>query len=324
MKICPVSSFGVINFTSQAQKQPEKSEQSSSGKEKFMKAMPYVAGAAVLAVSGYAFRSKIAKILKKNPELRNPVEHKEPPTLGTPLSDLREKVTEPPKVSEVSEIIKPVHEVPPVAQAEVSSEVEKTKEIFTHFDNEGKPVYEAVEMPSTEAGGRSIFTEMLESVNLNDETIMSKIDTIRTSEADNITRILNENTHGDWVDIPMMKKVANDYMNDTQRGETRFHQAADLLEQAHIKAHVKGDSKEMGGMFNLTDSFVTDPVLYRAYQNMPLEESAVRLNRLKEQELKSEVYKESMDAQGFFDKAFQRLSEKYQFKKYNEIRGIQW
>jgi len=56
---------------------------------------------------------------------------------------------------------------------------------------------------------------------------------------------------------------------------------------------------------------------------MPMEESAVRLKHLTEQNVKSENYAEGIDADGFFDKAFTRLVEKYQFKRYNEAHGFQ-
>ena len=374
MSISPVSfsaASGVESLRNQSKSVvSNNAEPKKETKSKIAKAMPYIAGAAILAVSGYAFRGKIAKILKKSPELVekpkapegvnvgvnsgvNEVVKEAPKTpevVNTGVEVVKEVPKEPevketlqiveevPKTPEVKETLQIVEEAPktpeikepsvPVESVvehqaeEVAEEAPKFKEIFTHFDQEGKPVYEAIEMPSAKGSATSVYSEFLESVNLNDEKIISKIENIRASEQENITRILNENTHDGFVDIPMMKKVATDYMNDVNRGETRFHQAADLLEQTHIKAYLKGDAKERSGMYNLVDSVVTDPVLYRAYQNMPKEESAVRLNYLKEHDLKSESYKESMDAQGFFDKTIERLVDKYQMKRYNEAHGI--
>lgn len=219
--------------------------------------------------------------------------------------------------------VKPLEEISEViSEDSVIDNTPKFQNVCIGFDKEGKPMYEVIETSPNLPPVRSAFQEALESVDFNNQSVISKIEKIRNSESENIERILNENTHNGHVDIPMMKKVADDYMLDAERGEDRFHQAADLLEQAHIREFVKGDSKSKTGMYNLVDSVTTDPVLYKCYQNMPMEESANRLNYLKEHDLKSETYKEGMDAEGFFNKAFNRLVEKYQFKKYNEAHGI--
>lgn len=349
----------------------KKQETKSSPNNKNMKWLPYAAGIALLAVSAYAFRGKISKILKKTPEIKSDINSEINPDIKTEIKteikedvpqelnkkinpDIKENVN--PKVSATpnlpaviqSDILpKPpeTFELKPEVKAQIfgkqpykfnlnlkpakktyeKPEIEvrsRFQDVCAGFDKEGKPIYEKIDTLVDSTPARDAFKEALESVDFNNKTIISKIENIRNSESDNIIRILNENTRDGHVDMPMMKKIANDYMLDTNRGENRYHQAADLLEQAHIREFVKGDEKMRSGMYNFTDSVTTDPVLYKCYQNMPLEESANRLNYLKEHDLKSNAYKEGMNADGFFNKAFNRLVEKYQFKRYNEAHGI--
>ncbi len=192
------------------------------------------------------------------------------------------------------------------------------------FDEFGKPIYKEVERVSSSLfETRSAFQEALDSISLGKQEVVDKIKLNRKKEEANITRIINENTHNGKIDIQMMRKIATDYSLDTNRGPDRYHQAADLLEQSYIKQFVKGDKNSKTGLYNLTDAITTDPVLYKMYTQMPLEESANRLNYLKENDLKSASYKEGIGVDGFFDKTFNRLVEKYQFKRYNEARGIE-
>jgi len=344
MNIQPVS---FVNYTAvkSTNKNHNAENKTPQQKSKIVKAMPYIAGIAIVATTAYAFRNNISKILKKAPEdvkvLKNNVmdEAKNSEKTDTIKEELKSKVKKIDEINSaeksnknITQIIKETDkknepELTPNVKESESNTVKNTKEdkckiICTGINNSGNPIYQEIELPDSAAVGDSIFRDTLNSVDLKNETIISKIEDIRNAEQYNINRIIGENTHDGHIDIRMMKKVANDYMNDVNRGENRYHQAADLLEQAHIREFVKGDDKLKSGMFNVTDSVVTDPVLYRAYQNMPIEESTIRLNQLREKDLKSEAYKESINADVFFDKTFERLIEKYQFKKYNEAHGI--
>ena len=120
----------------------------------------------------------------------------------------------------------------------------------------------------------------------------------------------------------MMRKVANDYIADAKRGVNKYHQAADLLEQAHIKGQFRDGVPIKTSLSNIISAFVTDPVLYKCYQNMPLEESAIRLRHFADFDLKSCGVTDSKDADRFFEMTFNRLVEKYQMKRYNQAHGI--
>ena len=340
MKVNSVSQSFNSRKTVKESKVSEK-KNSSLEQSKFKKALPYVAGAVILAVSGFAFKNKISKIMKEvrtskrinesTDELRKEVKIEKDRIVNETLEEKNIIETNSNADKTKKNIVKdetPIEENQTTELktkddiTEINELTPNTKNICTGFDKEGKPIFEEAELPDYKSSAESIFIDKLKDIDLHDPSVISKIEKIRQAEQYNIDRIINENTHDGKIDIPMMKKVANDYMADINRGETRFHQAADLLEQAHIRQFVKGDEKSKSGMFNLVDSVLTDPVLYRAYQHMPIEESSARLNYLKEHELKSDFYKETMTAEGFFEKTFTRLVEKYQFKKYVEAHGI--
>lgn len=353
MPINGISFRGSNNFQTAKTAESKSQTKQTETKSKLAKAAPYAAGVLIIGASVYAMRGKIAKLFKNvskevkiqespiNPEQKQQIN--QTPNLPAVIyrPSFLDKKPIYPKFEVTPELRAQIRgespfrfNIPPIEtkapkqpyiKPEVSIQEIKPeyKTICTGFDKEGKAIYESVEMPSELPIARNGYREAIQSIDLHNPSTVSKIEKNRKSEQKNITRILNENTHNGQVDMPMMRKIAGDYMLDANRGEDRFHQAADLLEQAHIKQHLRGNIQERSGMYNLVDGMTTDPVLYKCYQNMPMEESAARLNYLKENDLKSTMFKEGMNAEGFFEKTFTKLVDKYQMKRYNEAHGIQ-
>lgn len=332
------------------------SEETSGNNAGLKRALPYVASAVVLATCAVIFRNKIAKILKQ-PKIKEqpPFQPKEPPqeqkdainTLPAVIykfdcfnikpktaDEFPNKVVVPKskKEPDINGVIPNKLEEEPVpiekgANDAVPFESETTeaeagyKTICVGFNN-GLPVYKKVEMPVKGGPVEDTFKYSLKSAKIGDSAIISKITSIREDKSADIERIINENTHNGLINMPMMQKIANDFMADINRGPDRFHQAADLLELSHLRQHIKGNRPATSEMFNLVDYMMTDPVLYKCYQNMPLEESANRLNLINERFVNDDKYNEALEVTKFFEKTFRRLVEKYQFKRYNRAHGI--
>ena len=340
----------------------KKQEKTNNIKSTLIKTIPYAVGALGVLAVAYKMRGQILKLFKQGSKNHNTsistldpkssqkqnvtqnlpaviyhhsfLEPKTTPIKFEPTPELRAKIRgekpfrfklnqeEHTLANEKNLVVKTdtkiKHDVAPI----VNDANNEFKEICIGFTNEGKPIYDLVEMPSQNNFVKSAYKEAFDSVNFNDKNTIDKIKNTRLKEQNNINRILDENTSNGNVDINTIKKIANDYMLDNKRGETRFHQAADLLEQAYIKQHIQNGTNVKAGMCNLVDGMTTDPVLYKCYQNMPLQESANRLNYLKEQDLKNYTSTEGMNNELFFEKTFSRLVDKYQMKRYNEAHGI--
>ena len=227
------------------------------------------------------------------------------------------------KVVKRKKYVKPQLEVKEQKQnVDLKKSAANVKNICIGFGNDGKPIYAEIEMPDVTSKAISAYDEALKSVNFSDKKIISKIERNLKSQQININRIIGENNHNGYIDMHMMRKVANDYIADAKRGVNKYHQAADLLEQAHIKGQFRDGVPIKTSLSNIISAFVTDPVLYKCYQNMPLEESAIRLRHFADFDLKSCGVTDSKDADRFFEMTFNRLVEKYQMKRYNQAHGI--
>lgn len=272
------------------QKTVETQTVSQNKPDKKHKKLPYVAAGVVLAGLGaYVFRNKLFK-------LKNTIQEIKPP-LVTPIE---EKV--------VAETILEAEKVP--------------KMICVGFEN-NKPIYQKFEKIEGLLPAKSAVAEARNAINFGDERIFAVINKNRNEQAKDFIRIIEENTIDGHVDLVVMRKIALDFADDAKgRGENRFHQAADLLEQAYVKEFVKGNENKKGGLQNLYDYMRnTDGTLFEMYTKMPIEESANRLHHLKTNVLNIAEYS-GMDANRFFDTSFSRLVEKFQFKKYNEAHNI--
>lgn len=289
-------------------------------KSKMKKALPYIAGAAIVAVSAYAFRNKISSILGKGVKETKP-EHKEQEVKNTvekvadtvkketaPVTaevKTAEKVTEPAatevKTAEAKAPATPVADKPAEAPKETAPIVKE------EAPQETKAVAKEEKKP---AEVKKETANPLKGINLADKKVNAKLETIRKADQADTNRIIGENNHNGFIDIPTLNKVATDFMSDKTRGANRYHQAADLLEQTHVKAFINGDDKKIFGVDKFTENILNDKVLFDAYKKMPLKESATRLNNLKETALKSETYAGNTTADDFFNKAVAKLTEK--------------
>lgn len=200
----------------------------------------------------------------------------------------------------------------------------KVKTVCAGFDEKGAPIYTEIEQFKSEqlAPIGDAYQNAKKALKLNDKAILSKIADTRKNQMADVDRIISENIKDGKIDMPMMHKIARDFASDEAgRGADRYHQAANLLEQSYIKRYVKGDYVQKEGLENFFDLAKTDSPLFEIYTRMPMEEAASRLRYLADNDLKSAKYK-GMDAERFFEKALDRLVEKFQFKKYNEAHGI--
>lgn len=214
-----------------------------------------------------------------------------------------------------------IQKVEQTAQKEAASEL---KEICVGFDEKGKPIFEkiAVYNPELLTPAKSAYNEFKNSLNLADKQVLAKIVTNRQNQAGEIERIIGENFRNGHVDLPVMNKVATDFAKDVaNRGENRYHQAADILEQSYIREFIKGDVKQKEGLQNFFDKTKADSPLFEIYTRMPADEAAARLRHLTDNEFKSASYK-GMDAETFFEQSLNRLAEKLQFKKHDAAYGI--
>ena len=358
MLVHPISFGAFENFapirpnTPNSTNAPDKTE----NKSKITKALPYIAGAVVLATSAFVFRDRIAKILKKTKIKEQPPQPQQPPQNNLNIEQNKNDAINtlpaviykfdflPPKTAKIekgpNDIIANTNDNIPlktginnsgkVNTAEANTPVisEKTdpesgfKIVCVGF-KDGHPVFEKIELPVDNIEGyEDAFSIALNKSKLDDEAIINKIKNISSAQFQDIERIINENTHNGLINMPMMQKIANDFMTDLNRGPDRYHQAADIMEQSHIRQHIRGNRPTTTEMFNLVDYMTTDPILYKCYQNMPLEESANRLNLINKEFTTNEKFKEALETTKFFEKTFTKLVEKYQFKRYNLAHGI--
>lgn len=165
----------------------------------------------------------------------------------------------------------------------------------------------------------SAFDEAKKSINFLNDEIIAKIVENKKKDAQEVNRIISENTKDGHINFNIMRKVAHDFSTDeANRGADRFHQAADVLEQSYLKEFIKTENGETKGIYNLFDAMKTDTELFSIYTQMPMEEAANRLNYLRHNELINCKAPKDMTPDEFFEKSFEKLVEKFQFKKYND------
>lgn len=272
----------------------------------FKKALPYAAGVVVLAGLGfYLLKGRGKNVVDKNLKEKAKEELKE--ELKEIGEEIKEEFIENKKVSHLPAILAP-----------------KEEYICTGFSN-GKPIYvkksEVVSAAITPAIDG--YKEIKNKINpLNDE-IIAKIIKNKNEKFDEINRIIAENTKDGHINFNIMRKVAHDFSTDEAgRGADRFHQAAEILEQSYIREYIKPDGFEKHGVYNLFDTMKSDTELMSIYTKMPLEEAVNRINYICYNDLLKCNAAKDMSKETFFDKMFDRLIEKRQFKKYNDTFKI--
>ena len=155
--------------------------------------------------------------------------------------------------------------------------------------------------PNTQKTTAAVAETTVETIKLDDKKILENIEKIRKEKSEETNRIIQENTHDGFVDLKKLYKASKDFVADAEgRGENRFHQAANLLEQSMIKAYIKGNEAQKSGLQAFFDKAKSEPLLFDIYKNMTVEEAASRVKYLVENDLKAAKY-EDMDAKTFFD-----------------------
>ncbi len=311
-------------------------------KETLKKNSPYIAGAILLAGLGfYALnhKGKAKKIIEDN--VGNKISDgakKVKDEIDELVDKLVDEVIKNKKTDDKITVITDKSKLIPPTPGEIKSLKEilnPNKEIkFILPENTIKPFTEKTTQPTTTIATETAentkkikkvsqktvkkvvekFEQQKKLLNLNDENIVRKITDNRTKQNDDINRIIGENTRDGQIDFNIMRKVANDFADDAKgRGEDRFHQAADLLEQTHIRTFVKGDANEKSGLKELSKSLFTDKDLVAIYKKMTIQEVANRLNYIKENDLKSLAYKE-MSADEFLEIGLKKIIQKFNKK----------
>ncbi len=192
-----------------------------------------------------------------------------------------------------------------LSQKTNSPAVTKTEEaVKTEIKN--KPFLLLAEHKATEE--EKALKEAKKSLNLLNDDIISKIMKNRKSEASEIDRIVGENIKDGHVDMNIMRKVARDFSADQKnRGENRFHQAADILEQSYLREFIKANEKGSFGLDEMYNTMKNDSDLFSIYKQMPVEESANRLNYIVYNDLLKYAPEKGMTKEEFFEKMLAKL-----------------
>lgn len=151
---------------------------------------------------------------------------------------------------------------------------------------------------------KNMYKEMKDKVEIGKAEIVAKIERIKNEQNEAVNNIIHENIKDGHVDLPKMRKIAGDFANDLNKGDDRFHQAADILEQSYIREFVKGNADKKEGLQNFFDFANGDGALFNIYTKMPMDEAANRLHCLKTNDFKSAQHN-GMDAEQFFKTALQ-------------------
>lgn len=291
----------------------------------YKKAAPYIAGAVILAGLGVYFgRKRLVKGVKIKPkEPVNPAgEVPKPgstakahaPEVSNPSASSAPKAPEKPQTAETKPVADApkAPEKPQAAETKPAADAPKAPEKPQATENKPvallpKPNAEApkaaieAKAPNTQKTTAAVAETTVETIKLDDKKILENIEKIRKEKSEETNRIIQENTHDGFVDLTKLYKASKDFVADAEgRGENRFHQAANLLEQSMIKAYIKGNEAQKSGLQAFFDKAKSEPLLFDIYKNMTVEEAASRVKYLVENDLKAAKY-EDMDAKTFFD-----------------------
>ena len=124
-----------------------------------------------------------------------------------------------------------------------------------------------------------------------------------------MNKIIGENSRDGHVDLDQMRDSAGQFCADKDRGDNRFHQAANLLEQSYIREAIKTEGKEKTGISYLHGIITGDKDLYTIYTHMPLEEAAVRVNNIRTKELANCKVENNITPDKLFDDVLTKIIE---------------
>ena len=152
-------------------------------------------------------------------------------------------------------------------------------------------------------------------INLSKKETIDKIDEIQKASQEEVNRIIGENSRNGHVDLDKMRKISDDFCADAEgRGAKRYHQAANLLEQSYIREAIKTEGEAKTGLSYLYDIVMNNPKLFNYYKKMPVEEAAIRVNNLRNNELANCKVEKEITADKFFNDVVAKIVENSQKK----------
>ena len=308
-----------------AQNDTEQDSQKKSVKS-FKKALPYVAGAVVLAGLGvYIWKGKGKGLIRKKDSLKDDLID-----LGEKANEKMKKgekpKTEVPKAEEIKadgtkpENPKPENPKPEAPKADGAKAEDKKPDAPKAEEpkadgakaedkksNAPKAKKSKAENPKTDANSTQ---DIKKKINLDNKEVVEKIKSIKKQNEPNVIQITNENNRDGHINLAAMQKVATDFMNDVAgRGDARFHMAADFLEQTYIHEFIKTEGNVKSGLNTLFEKMMADEKLALIYSKMPLEEAACRIDSLRKNELANCKAANEMTLDEFFEKVLAKLIE---------------
>lgn len=346
-----IKSISTLSLPSAYTNQKTQSKQSESenwvicagdyGRRPSKPKLPYVAAGVVLAgFAAYALHNKfkaVSDIKKEGSKLVEDVAKEVKQKTADVVSDAKTEVKEvkqeikqevKQKIADIVSGLKTKAKDVKQEVADVVPDVKtKTKEkakAESHVSKavkkglkDGKSVQEKSEkvVSGNVEPAKNAIKEAKKQLNLLNDEITAKILENRKKIASDIDRIIAENTRDGHINLDIMRKVARDFSIDkVGRGDGRLHQAADILEQSHIREFLKKEGTDTKGLYNVYCSMKADPELFSIYTRMPLEEAANRLNYISRNDL-AKCRDEKMTAGKFFEKMFEELVKKTQSNK---------
>ncbi len=296
----------------------------------FKKALPYAAGVVVLAGLGfYLLRGRGKSAVDKNLKETAKEELKE--ELKEIGEEIKEELMEAPKT--VKETVKEVFDFAQ-AEAKAAEDIKKVKlNISPDMLRGDARLFRLPEgtkyLPVLREGSPNFAAEKAlvvgktlehakKSINISNSSIIDKITKNKQAKAAETDRIIAENIKDGHIDFNIMRKVAQDFSIDkTGRGEDRYHQAANILEQSYVREFIKTEGNDRFGLAALYENMKNDKTLLAIYRRMPLEESVNRMNYLRNSEFYNlNPAKDKMTADEFFEKTFEMLVENILLKKW--------
>lgn len=129
-------------------------------------------------------------------------------------------------------------------------------------------------------------------------------------------RIIEENTHNGFVDVPMLEKVARDFIADSNR-KNSIIQACSLLEETYTRAYDNIiNNYAVGGLGNIYNRITKESTaLFEVYEKLPREEALFRIFNFSNRKLGSDALTRiGMPAEEFRSKTVAAFKEYLQKK----------
>ena len=303
----------------QETKETAKQENSKNPVKSFKKALPYVAGAIVLAGLGYyALRGKGNKVNKKTvnevvEEATNTAKKAQDETIAAAKAANTANKAETTAQKAEEKAAAKAEEKAAEAAAKTETPKSDAPKADTQKAESPKPeTVKAEDKPAENTAQQAAKAEKkaAEAINLENKEVVEKINKNKKADEAEINRIISDNTKDGHVNFDIMRKVANDFVADEAgRGPDRYHRAADVLEKSYIKEFIKSDGKTQSGLNTLLEKMMADEKLLSIYKKLPLEESACRLDALRKNELANCKTANEITIDEFFEKALAKVKE---------------